>query len=73
MFRGWLAVGLGCWCVVVTSHHDQFCRGWGRRVAYCDTPWDLAHGPHSDTGRITFIASISGGVSTSSSTTPFSG
>lgn len=68
-FRGWLTVGMGCLCVVATPSHDQFCRDWERRGAYCDTPWDPPHGPHSDTGRIIFVSTGSVAVSTSSTNT----
>jgi hypothetical protein len=65
--RGWLTVGLGCWCVIVTPNHDDFCQDWGQqRDAYCNTVWDVAHGPHRDRP-INFIGShVTVAVSTSS-------
>jgi hypothetical protein len=34
------------WSLVTFASHDQFC--WRDHGAYCETPWDLAHGPHND-------------------------
>jgi hypothetical protein len=53
---------------VAAAPHDQFCRNWGQQGgAYCNAAWDVPHGPHSDTGRITFVSTASIAVSTSSS------
>ena len=41
------AIGVvASWSVVTFAQHDQFC--WKHHGAYCDMPWDVAHGPHSD-------------------------
>jgi hypothetical protein len=41
------AIGVvASWSVVTFVGHDPFC--WKQRGAYCEMPWDLAHGPHSD-------------------------
>jgi hypothetical protein len=41
------------WSVVTFVGHDPFC--WKQRGAYCEMPWDLAHGPHSDQPTIHWI------------------
>jgi hypothetical protein len=44
----WTVLGFACWSIITlgSAHHDQFC--WKHDGAYCETPWDVVHGPHRD-------------------------
>ena len=58
MFRGCkctackcAAAGAACLCLYAVGQHEEHCEQQ-HRATYCNQPWHLAHGPHTDHGSI---------------------
>lgn len=73
MFRGCKCAACKCaaagtigLCLYAVGQHEEYCEQQPRPT-YCNQPWHLAHGPHTDHGSIIWVRGLATVIASTSS------